>query len=63
MNDKLKIAVCQLRTELDGAQTMDKAASFVRRAAEGGADFCRAAGNVLLPLFLPLLPRRPGGGA
>ena len=39
MNDKLKIAVCQLRTELDGAQTMDKAASFVRRAAEGGADF------------------------
>ena len=38
MKDKLKVAVCQLRTELDGAQTMEKAASFVRRAAEGGAD-------------------------
>ena len=39
MKDKLKIAVCQLRTELDGAETMGKAASFVRRAAKGGADF------------------------
>ena len=38
MNDKLRIAVCQIRTELDGAETMKKAASFVRRAAEGGAD-------------------------
>lgn len=39
MNDKLKIAVCQLRTELDAEETMKKAADFVRRAAEGGADF------------------------
>ena len=39
MNEKLKIAVCQLRTELDCAETMKKAESFVRRAAEGGADF------------------------
>lgn len=39
MNEKLKIAVCQLRTELDGAETMKKAESFVHRAAEGGADF------------------------
>ena len=39
MNDKLRIAVCQIRTELDGAETMKKAAAFVRRAAEGGADF------------------------
>ena len=39
MNDKLKIAVCQLRTELDMEQTMEKAAAFVRRAAESGADF------------------------
>ena len=39
MNDKLSIAVCQLRTELDREQTMEKAAGFVRRAAEGGADF------------------------
>ena len=38
MNDKLRIAVCQIRTELDGAETMKKAAAFVRRAAEGGAD-------------------------
>lgn len=39
MKDKLKVAVCQLRTELDGEETMKKAADFVRRAAEGGADF------------------------
>ena len=39
MNDKLRIAVCQLRTELDREETMKKAAGFVRRAAEGGADF------------------------
>ncbi len=39
MKDKIRIAVCQLRTELDGAETMNKAAAFVRRAAEGGADF------------------------
>ena len=39
MNDKLRIAVCQLRTELDMEQTMEKAAAFVRRAAESGADF------------------------
>lgn len=38
MKDKLRIAVCQLRTELDGAQTMEKAAAFVRRSAKGGAD-------------------------
>ena len=38
MNEKPRVAVCQLRTELDGAQTMEKAASFVRRAAAGGAD-------------------------
>ncbi len=30
MNDKLRIAVCQIRTELDGAETMKKAAAFVR---------------------------------
>ena len=29
--------VCQLRTELDRAETMDKAARMVREAAEGGA--------------------------
>jgi predicted amidohydrolase len=39
MNEKLTVAVCQLRTELDTAQTMEKAAAFVRDAAERGADF------------------------
>lgn len=38
MKDQLRIAVCQIRTELDGQQTMDKAAAFIRRAAENGAD-------------------------
>lgn len=34
----LKIAVCQIRTELDKALTMSKAAAFVREAAVNGAD-------------------------
>ena len=32
-----KVAVCQLRTELDRAETMEKAARMVREAAENGA--------------------------
>ena len=43
MNSKLKVAVCQLRTELDAAVTMKKAEEFVRRAAGDGA------GLVVLP--------------
>ena len=39
MNEICRIAVCQLRTELDSAETMKKAALFIRRAAESGADF------------------------
>lgn len=34
----MKIAVCQLRTELNQEQTMTKAARMVRTAAENGAD-------------------------
>ena len=33
----IKVAVCQLRTELDRAETMEKAARMVREAAENGA--------------------------
>ncbi len=33
-----KLAVCQLRTELDQEQTMDKARRMIARAAENGAD-------------------------
>ena len=36
---KLKIAVCQLRTELLQQDTMTKAQHMVREAAEKGADF------------------------
>ena len=39
MNEICRIAVCQLRTELDSAETMKKAALFIRSAAESGADF------------------------
>lgn len=39
MKTTFRIAVCQLRTELESVQTMEKAAAFVKRAAEGGADF------------------------
>ena len=35
---KLKLAVCQMRTELDQAETMAKAERMVREAAENGAD-------------------------
>jgi len=38
MNDTCKIAVCQIRTELDQAETMKKAADFISRAAQSGAD-------------------------
>ena len=37
MDRKLKLAVCQLRTELEPRQTMDKAARMVREAAANGA--------------------------
>jgi len=36
---KIKIAVCQLRTELRQEETMKKAEAMVRAAAEKGADF------------------------
>ena len=39
MNDSCKVAVLQLRTELDYEKTMKKAAALVREAAETGADF------------------------
>ena len=39
MKNRFSLAVCQIRTELDTAQTMEKAAAFVRSAAEKGADF------------------------
>ena len=41
--DTLKLALCQLRTELSLPQTLDKAAAMVREAAESGAQV------VLLP--------------
>ena len=34
---EVKLAICQLRTELDRAETMEKAARMVRTAAENGA--------------------------
>lgn len=34
---KIKIAVCQIRTEIDRGETMEKAARMVRRAAQEGA--------------------------
>ena len=37
MSDTLKLAVCQLRTELDRAETMEKASRMVRVAAAQGA--------------------------
>ncbi|MBR1457146.1 MAG: carbon-nitrogen hydrolase family protein [Oscillospiraceae bacterium] len=37
MNETIKIAICQIRTELERAETMDKAARMVREAAAGGA--------------------------
>ena len=37
MKDTLKLAVCQLRTELRRAETMDKAARMIREAAAQGA--------------------------
>ena len=37
MREKLKLAVCQLRTELDRAETMEKAARMIREAAGQGA--------------------------
>ena len=39
MKQHFTVAVCQLRTELDTAQTMRKAADFVSAAARKGADF------------------------
>ena len=39
MKDTCSIAVCQIRTELEDAETMKKAAEYVSRAAESGADF------------------------
>lgn len=38
METKLKLAVCQLRTELDQDETMEKAARMVREAAQNGAE-------------------------
>ena len=38
MKDTLKLAVLQLRTELDRAETMAKTARMLREAAEGGAE-------------------------
>ncbi len=38
MKDKLKLAVIQLRTELDRDETMKKAARMLREAAENGAE-------------------------
>lgn len=38
METKLKIAVCQLRTELEQGQTVAKAGDMVRQAAESGAN-------------------------
>lgn len=35
----IRLALCQLRTELDWNETMDKAERMVRSAAESGADF------------------------
>ena len=35
---KLKLAICQIRTERDRAETMEKAARMVRDAAENGAE-------------------------
>ena len=35
--DLLKLALCQLRTELSLPQTLDKAAAMVQKAAESGA--------------------------
>ena len=37
METKLKLAVCQLRTELDQDETMEKAARMLREAAQNGA--------------------------
>ena len=34
----IKIALCQLRTELDQAETMTKAHRMVREAAQNGAE-------------------------
>lgn len=39
VNKMPMIAVCQIRTELERAETMRKARDFVRRAADEGADF------------------------
>lgn len=38
METKLKLAVCQIRTETDFQQTMDKAEAMIRGAAENGAE-------------------------
>ena len=38
MKDTLKLAICQLRTELDRSETMDKAARMLREAASKGAE-------------------------
>lgn len=43
MEQKLRLAVIQLRTELEQAETMDKAARMIREAAQNGA------GIVVLP--------------
>ena len=38
MRERLKLAILQLRTELDRSETMDKAAGMIREAAAQGAD-------------------------
>ena len=38
MAQKIRLAVCQLRTELEQAETMDRAARMVREAAQNGAE-------------------------
>ena len=38
MKENIKLAVCQLRTELEQAETMDKAARMIREAAHNGAE-------------------------
>ena len=43
MEQKLKLAVIQLRTELEQTETMEKAGRMVREAAQNGA------GIVVLP--------------
>ena len=38
MKTKLRLAVCQIRTETDKNATMEKAAAMIKDAADKGAD-------------------------